>query len=432
MLAKDVRAHYHPTGFDHPAAIALHEFGHIVDIETIGEVSRPEISAIVQRWAAEAGVTPDQLIKFEVSRYAAYDERELAAEAFSDVLLNGLSASRLSSEIYRTLRTAYEDGGREFVPTSRVVAQATADLNRMTVPQLRALIRERGIRGLSKAPKARLLEALRAAAPEVPPAPAVTAKEAKNLVKFADNVEIVRLTRADVERVDLSRPRSELGTEARRIADTIRGDEVSRTPLGGGSVGDVALVRYGDGTTLVRKELGSRAADVRTVRDQMDAEELAPLVLRAVGADAPEVLRVGDRVLYMSHVEGELGADIVPWGASVPADVVDSPQGVRLGLGDLLMENGDRNAANWFRRGTGELVGIDHGFAFQGEPTTSPFADRFLAGGSGGLTRAEAAAILDRLTMLRPEFTRLRRLGWWRGMMGRMREVVDSASRANG
>lgn len=160
-LSGDVGSRWHPAGFDTPAAVALHEFGHVIEIATLGQQARREISRVVLEAAQRAGVSADELIATEISRYATRNVAELAGEAFVDVMVNGLAASPLSQDIYGAIRAQYERGGRRrFVPTGRA-AKAGPDLPRLTVQELRAMARERGIRipsGSRKADIVRLLE----------------------------------------------------------------------------------------------------------------------------------------------------------------------------------------------------------------------------------------------------------------------------------
>jgi Phage Mu protein F like protein len=226
------------------------------------------------------------------------------------------------------------------------------------------------------------------------------------------------------------------------VADLVGAPETAPArPLGGGMVGDVALLTYRGGK-LVRKELGAKARGQREGKDggltvMADAEQLAPLVMQAVGARAPAVLRTGKHSLHMAHVDGKVGADIVPWGGDTPRDLVDSDQGRLLGLADALMVNLDRNDGNWILGDNGELWGIDHGSAFESDRyieylSGNAWASHFLAGRNladrNDMSPADMAVIRARLEALRPDFEHLGRLAWWRAMMKRMNKLHAAAA----
>lgn len=538
-LTLGVRTNWHPAGMDHPAGIAIHEFGHILDIETLGEVAHDDIEEAVARAGVFSGLGEEALIERDISRYAKTNTHELAAEAFTDVMLNGMAASQLSKDVYAILRREYVAGGRVINRTARVIAGAgpapEAALMRKLLPELRAMAKERGLVGYSRLTKAKLIERLVAAPaaeppkPELKPPPGLTVTKVRALLKFseqghaladhgpsalypgvgdliirrlaaelkipdairdavvdsllaerpallrstlkselakaglldlervADMVrfdpkqhtlkgarlpagtevrvvspaigfmrgdDVVRVTKARVEHIDRGRTDDRLTPEQIRILRAVDGTEVSRTTLGGGVTGETSLVDFEDGTTLVRKYLGRRAEGVRKVADQMDAEELSPLVLDAVGVGSATTVRVGDRTLYMDVIVGQLGTDLVPFGHLEPDELLDSPQGRLLGLADHLMENGDRNTGNWFQLAGGDLVGIDHGYSFDGL-TSSPFTHRLVVTGQLGavLSPEQVRAVRERLAALEPDFRRLGRMAWFRRMMKHMKDV---------
>lgn len=191
-LQSDVDSRWHPTGTGHPAGIALHEFGHILDTRDI----YPDLDQLLARTAAVrdaelaarraagdlvdpedfvAGSGVDGLIRREVSRYATTNRTELVAEAFADVMVNGDRASDLSKQIFTLLEAQYRRGGGTVRAVSREAALAvpspTSALAARTVPQLRALAKERGITipaGSKKADIVRLLDE----APSPGPGPA--------------------------------------------------------------------------------------------------------------------------------------------------------------------------------------------------------------------------------------------------------------------
>ena len=111
-VATDVQDGWHVANSGNPVAIALHEFGHLLDFTTdINRGVRERIREVVARRAAAEGVGQDVLIRREVSGYATSHTDELVAEAFTDVMINGEAASGLSREIFTLLEDAYRQAG---------------------------------------------------------------------------------------------------------------------------------------------------------------------------------------------------------------------------------------------------------------------------------------------------------------------------------
>lgn len=186
------RSGFHPRGTGNPQATAVHEFGHVLDLETLRSSIRADLDALLERRFEEgvrlgrpAGETAlidvEDLIFREVSGYATKNRTELVAEAFSDVMVNGTGASQLSRDIFALLEDAYRARGHTVggtgaapgiaptvarvvpkTPVARAVAQpAELPLARRPVAELRQLARDRGLTvpaGARKADLVRLLE----------------------------------------------------------------------------------------------------------------------------------------------------------------------------------------------------------------------------------------------------------------------------------
>jgi ADP-ribosyltransferase exoenzyme len=97
---------FHPRHSDNPAAVAVHEFGHLLDKE--GRIHL-QVIRLVQRRATAGRVPHGKMIRREVSDYADIGGvAELIAEAFMDVTVNGDDAGQLSREIVDLLRAEYK------------------------------------------------------------------------------------------------------------------------------------------------------------------------------------------------------------------------------------------------------------------------------------------------------------------------------------
>lgn len=221
------------------------------------------------------------------------------------------------------------------------------------------------------------------------------------------------------------------------FAARVQAGVTDRQRLGGGATARTERVKLADGSTAIYKK-ASDSVGVPAV-DQQDAEELGALVARAVGLRAPEVYRASPDEVYMTLMPGEVADELA---RDVLDALVDSDEGSRLGLADLLMGNFDRNGGNLLASG-GRIAAIDHGAGFQWYPglnepgrppqTSTTWFHRFVdAGGrewaDNPLSRADVETLRRRLRALRPEFARLNRIDWFDGMMGRLTAIARYAN----
>ena len=239
------------------------------------------------------------------------------------------------------------------------------------------------------------------------------------------------------------------------LADAVASGEREARPLTGGANATVELVTYDNGTTLVRKTPVPNENDPTPAAQQADAEELASLVYRALGAKAPRVLRTAEDQVVQDYMPGKAGADYTP-DDRTPFASTDAGQ--RLGLGDVLIANDDRHSRNWQVDDDGNVIGIDHALAFNfnqkivdgdfvpeeadGAPTIPggifaapflvPYAERRREGSDGWadheFTPADMAVARERLAALQPRFAEAGRGDWHAMMMARVDQVAPHAT----
>jgi hypothetical protein len=224
---------------------------------------------------------------------------------------------------------------------------------------------------------------------------------------------------------------------------------------GGGQDELTELVQFGDGTLAVHKvtedtdftqdpasnpEYVENALE--SARQRADAEHLASLVGRAIGAHVPGVYRVGPHELYMHYMDGSSGA---AQHDHPRPDLTRTVSGLRLGLLDVLIANSDRNPGNLLYTDEGVVVGIDHGSGWVIEEN-EPYAPADLGGLAhtdtmetyydfednqwiaNPLTARDARRLERALTALHPEFARLDREVWYNGMLTRLHMLRSFAS----
>ncbi|EEP73512.1 phage protein [Micromonospora sp. ATCC 39149] len=214
-------------------------------------------------------------------------------------------------------------------------------------------------------------------------------------------------------------------------------DGARRTPLTGGVSAAVELVESG-GTWLVRKrglDWGDPDEVAASIRRQADAEQLASLLGRAIGAPIVRVYRDDPERVWMPWIDGRTIGE-----TDNMAELLQGRDAKLLGLVDQLTGNGDRNPGNIMVTDSGRLVGIDHGFAWglldlddQPGPVqddkTRP-ARHFSVGGEwvdNPLTPRDVARLRQRLEALRPDFELLGAGPWLDYALGIVDELAPHA-----
>jgi len=222
-----------------------------------------------------------------------------------------------------------------------------------------------------------------------------------------------------------------------------------RTMLAQGAVGRTELVEFNDGSKAVVK-VGLHGWGGHSPEDQADSEQLAAMVGRAFGVPVPAVYRHTDTEIYMEFVEGKR-ADThfrIGVGDPPPRHVLESHDGLMMGLLDLLVGNHDRHNQNWMvgQGGDLDIHGIDHGLAWmvvrrgqdpaEAQHMTHGFVARFTrSGGWGGkwtdndLSPGQVADIRAKLEALRPDFERLGRGKWLDFSLARLDAIGQHATR---
>ncbi|MFI7608904.1 hypothetical protein ACIBTV_27840 [Micromonospora sp. NPDC049366] len=220
-----------------------------------------------------------------------------------------------------------------------------------------------------------------------------------------------------------------------------------RRMLDGGSIADVELVTFNDGSRAVFKRTASGAA--RDAGTQQDAEELGALTLTAFGVRAAAIDRAGTRDIYAQYIDGRSGMEawaISPAaGAAQSAQVAASDAGRLMGLADLVMGNIDRNSGNWMIDQEGRLVGIDHGHGFMyredplevgrfevgefGVPYVARDEDMNPTGWADhDISPADIATARARLVALRPDYVRLGHTDWHDTALARLDAIGAHAT----
>ncbi len=248
-----------------------------------------------------------------------------------------------------------------------------------------------------------------------------------------------------------ARPAPKSGRKSPTVAYAERQDDLGKRlksgksgsdPISDGIMGDTFMVTLKDGSKTIYKKAKADWDLDWTTKDQTDAEELGSVVAAAIGVNAPAVQRVDDRSIFMEVMPGETAvAAFVNRGQGLKKQIVDSDDGIRMGMLDALIGNPDRHDGNYLVDRDNTLSAIDHGLAFRVFEDTpydfydilsSPFARAHFVDQSGDLTdndlsRSDIAKVRERLKEQRKEFERLGRGQWFDKLLLRLDEIGRKA-----
>jgi hypothetical protein len=211
----------------------------------------------------------------------------------------------------------------------------------------------------------------------------------------------------------------------------------SEKALGGGMMAKTYLMQTNDGLELIRKVAPNlRFETFGKPRRQADAEELGSKLLRALGVDAPEVIRTGDPgEIVMDYRSGAEVGGRYQYRDDAEQSIKDSDDAWIIALFDVATMNQDRNLGNWLVK-DGRFIPIDHANMWGAESpnqTLRPSPDyhlrdvvyqqspfwRLLHNKSDGgwkksdISPADILRFKKILESLRPEFVRLDHLDWY-------------------
>ncbi|WP_280365210.1 M3 family metallopeptidase, partial [Nocardia abscessus] len=230
---------------------------------------------------------------------------------------------------------------------------------------------------------------------------------------------------------------------AEKLAEAIDSGESSRQTLkensGDSSMSEsVVQIAYENGFKVIVKTL-------RSV-DQADAEELGAVILQAVGARPPKMLRLSERVIAMEYVPGVVAREILGDGYDAWQHFYPTPAAQRQGLGDTLLRPPDRHEGrNWILERGVHIVPIDNALDFtENWPGAGFTGDEFWAGAGfhehfttfdgvwtwvrHHLPGAELESIRQRITAAKAEFERLGHLSWYEDVSRIFTEIERQAT----
>lgn len=218
-----------------------------------------------------------------------------------------------------------------------------------------------------------------------------------------------------------------------------RAGDAPRSKLAGGQSATTELVTLPDGTRLVAKrgmDWGDPDEVAASIRYQADAEQLASLVGRAIGAPVVKVYRQSDDQVWMNFLDGRMIGELDDTAA-----LIAGRDAQLLGLLDHLAANADRNTGNIMVSG-GRLTGIDHAFSWGehniiGDSGVVIHDDASRPGSwfsrdgqwvDNPLTLQDVDRLRERLTNLRPDFDHLGRGDWLDYSLGIVDQLAGHAT----
>lgn len=236
-------------------------------------------------------------------------------------------------------------------------------------------------------------------------------------------------------------------TEVADIARAVEGGRITEEhELAGGATGDVRLRTYHDGTQVVYKRVVESGTRDRSLAD---SEQLASLVARRLGLDAPRIYRNSADEVHMDYVANGSVAD--DHDLSVQRGVMGSHDAYMMGLLDVLTDQIDRHGGNWMITDAGHLVPIDNmswwsdsdppeltgsdapnlgsDFSFAlVKPSKSTLSLLGTWKDKNDLRPSDLDEIRMRLRSLKPDFDHLGRGDWFNYMMERLNAIQARAT----
>lgn len=243
-----------------------------------------------------------------------------------------------------------------------------------------------------------------------------------------------------------------------KAVEEIRADDSSidwHVLSGGASGAGVRMAVLPDGRRVVHKR-AANWEDPADAKAYADADQLASLVGLVLGSKVAGVYRDEDDGVWIEHVPGQTRGAAEGFHDRDANDAYADwfgreDGGMRQGFLDALIGNSDRNDGNAIITPEGDVVGIDHAYAFQmlgsyhgtpsaddlGSPDGKPMEYYVEQRGtlettqhfvSNPLTNADIAVARERLEALRPDFNKLGRGAWLDNSLAILAQLAEHAT----